>query len=46
MIAEPAIQQRLLQLAEVDTELNRIDHRRRTMPELAEITEGERTVQA
>lgn len=46
MIAEPAIQQRLLQLAEVDTELNRIDHRRRTMPELAEIVEGERTVQA
>jgi predicted nucleic acid-binding Zn-ribbon protein len=46
VIAEPAIQQRLLQLAEVDTELNRIDHRRRTMPELAEITEGERTVQA
>ena len=45
MIAEPAIQQRLLQLAEVDTELNRIDHRRRTMPELAEIIEGEKTVQ-
>ncbi|MDQ2708711.1 MAG: hypothetical protein M3Z25_14195 [Actinomycetota bacterium] len=45
MIAEPAAQQRLLQLAEVDTELSRIDHRRRTMPELAEITEAERTVQ-
>lgn len=46
MIAEPAAQQRLLQLAEVDTELSRIDHRRRTMPELAEITEAERTLQA
>jgi hypothetical protein len=46
VIAEPATQQRLLELAEVDTELNRIDHRRRTMPELAEIIEGERTVQA
>jgi predicted nucleic acid-binding Zn-ribbon protein len=45
VIAEPATQQRLLELAEVDTELNRIDHRRRTMPELAEIIEGERTVQ-
>lgn len=46
MIAEPAIQQRLLQLAEVDTELNRIDHRRRTLPELTEIIEGEKTVQS
>ena len=46
MIAEPAIQQRLLQLAEVDTELTRIDHRRRTMPEIAEITECERAVRA
>jgi uncharacterized protein len=42
--AEPAVQQRLLQLADVDAELNRIDHRRRAMPELAEITDGERTV--
>jgi predicted nucleic acid-binding Zn-ribbon protein len=45
VIAEPATQLRLLQLAEVDTELNRVDHRRRTMPELAEIIEGEKTVQ-
>jgi predicted nucleic acid-binding Zn-ribbon protein len=45
VIAEPAIQLRLLQLAEVDTELNRIDHRRRTMPELVEIIQGEKTVQ-
>lgn len=44
MNAEPAAQQRLLQLAEIDTELNRIDHRRRTMPELAEITEAERVL--
>ncbi|GAA5147715.1 C4-type zinc ribbon domain-containing protein [Pseudonocardia eucalypti] len=42
MNAEPAAQQRLLQLADVDAELNRIDHRRRAMPELAEITEAEK----
>jgi predicted nucleic acid-binding Zn-ribbon protein len=42
--AEPAVQQRLLQLAEVDAELNRIDHRRRSMPELAEIAEAETSV--
>lgn len=46
MNAEPAAQQRLLQLAAIDTELNRIDHRRRTMPELAEITEAERVLRA
>lgn len=45
MIAEPAAQQRLLRLAEVDTELGRVEHRRRTMPELTEIAEAERTVQ-
>jgi uncharacterized protein len=39
--ADPAVQRRLLDLAEVDAELNRIDHRRRTLPELAEITERE-----
>lgn len=39
--ADPAVQRRLLDLAEVDTELTRIDHRRRTLPELAEITERE-----
>ena len=44
MIAEPAAQQRLLELADVDTELNRIDHQRRTLPALAEITEAERAV--
>jgi hypothetical protein len=36
------VQRKLLDLADVDTELNRIDHRRRTLPELAEITERER----
>jgi len=44
--ADPAVQRRLLDLAEVDAELSRADHRRRTMPELAEITEAEKTVQA
>jgi predicted nucleic acid-binding Zn-ribbon protein len=42
--AEPAVQQRLLELAGVDAELNRIQHRRRAMPELAEIAEAERSV--
>ncbi|MGH3492759.1 MAG: zinc ribbon domain-containing protein [Sciscionella sp.] len=37
MRAEPGVQRRLLELAEVDAELDRVDHRRRTLPELAEI---------
>jgi ribonuclease HI len=41
--ADPAVQRLLLDLADVDTELTRIDHRRRTLPELAEITEREKT---
>lgn len=41
MRADPAVQRRLLDLAEVDAELNRIDHRRRTLPELVEIVERE-----
>ena len=45
MIAEPAVQQRLLELAGVDAELNRINHQRRTLPALAEITVAERSVQ-
>lgn len=45
MIAEPAVQQRLLELADVDIELSRLEHRRRTMPEVAEVTEAEKTVQ-
>jgi len=45
VIAEPVAQQRLLELAEADTELSRINHRRRAMPEFAEITQAEREVQ-
>ncbi|UVS77232.1 zinc ribbon domain-containing protein [Actinokineospora sp. UTMC 2448] len=46
MKADPAVQRGLLDLAEVDAELNRIDHRRRTAPELAEIAEAEKAVRA
>lgn len=46
MKADPAVQRRLLDLAEVDAELSRVEHRRRTLPELAEVAEAERTVQA
>lgn len=35
--ASPEAQQRLLELADLDTELGRLDHRRRTMPEIAEL---------
>ena len=44
MKVDPAVQRRLLDLAEVDAELTRIEHRRRTLPETAEITEGEQTL--
>lgn len=44
--ADPAVQRRLLELADVDAELSRVEHRRRTLPELAEIAEAERSVQA
>ncbi|SHG91258.1 zinc ribbon domain-containing protein [Streptoalloteichus hindustanus] len=46
MKAQPAAQRRLLDLAKVDAELHRVAHRRRTMPELAEIAELERAVRA
>lgn len=46
MKADPAVQRRLLELAEVDAELNRINHRRRTLPELEEIGRAERELQA
>lgn len=46
MKADPAVQRMLLDLAEIDAELARIDHRRAKLPELAEITELERTHQA
>ena len=37
MKASPEAQQRLLELADLDTELGRLDHRRRTLPENAEL---------
>jgi len=41
--ASPEAQLRLLELAELDTELSRLDHRRRSLPEIAELTAlGER----
>ncbi|WP_024877574.1 zinc ribbon domain-containing protein [Saccharomonospora piscinae] len=42
MKAEPAVQRQLLDLAKVDAELNRVAHRRRTLPELAEIENAEK----
>ncbi|MFC4853918.1 zinc ribbon domain-containing protein [Actinophytocola glycyrrhizae] len=45
MKADPAVQRKLLELADVDAELARVDHRRRTLPELAEIAEAEKSVQ-
>jgi uncharacterized protein len=44
--ADPAVQRRLLELAEVDAELARVEHRRRTLPELTEIATAELSVQA
>src|SRR5262249_61240572 len=35
--ASPEAQLRLLELADLDTELGRLDHRRRTLPETAEL---------
>lgn len=46
MKADPAVQKRLLDLAEVDAELNRAAHRRRTLPELAEIAQAETELRA
>ena len=44
MKADPAVQQRLLDLADVDAELSRLAHRRRTLPEHAALTEAEAAV--
>ncbi|MFE3173209.1 zinc ribbon domain-containing protein [Amycolatopsis sp. NPDC059090] len=44
MKSDPAVQRQLLELAKVDAELSRVAHRRRTLPELAEIEAGEKTV--
>lgn len=46
MKADPAVQRRLLELADADAELARVEHRRRTLPELEEIAEAEQSVQA
>ena len=46
MKADPAVQRRLLDLADADAELARIEHRRRTLPELVEITDAEKSLQA
>lgn len=43
MKADPAVQRQMLELAKVDAELSRTAHRRRTLPELAEIDAGEKT---
>ncbi|HVW40881.1 MAG TPA: C4-type zinc ribbon domain-containing protein [Amycolatopsis sp.] len=44
MKADPAVQRQLLDLAKVDADLSRVAHRRRTLPELAEIEAAEKTV--
>lgn len=46
MKADPAVQRRLLELADVDGELTRLAHRRRTLPEHAQLTEAEAAVRA
>lgn len=46
MKADPAAQRRLLTLAEVDAELTRLAHRRRTLPEHAALTAAETAVRA
>ncbi len=47
MRAQPEVQRRLLELAEIDTELARAAHRRRTLPEAQEVErlQAERTAQ-
>jgi predicted nucleic acid-binding Zn-ribbon protein len=44
--ADPAVQRRLLELANADAELARIEHRRRTLPEIAEVTAAEQSLRA
>ncbi len=46
MKADPAVQQRLLELAEVDAELSRLAHRRRTLPEHVALEQAEAAVRA
>lgn len=42
--AAPAVQRELLDLANVDTELGRVEHRRKNLPEAAEVEQAERAV--
>lgn len=44
MKAQPAVQRRLLDLAEADGELARLAHRRRTLPEHAQLADAEAAV--
>jgi predicted nucleic acid-binding Zn-ribbon protein len=44
--ADPAVQRQLLDLADADAELARIEHRRRTLPEIAEIATAEQSARA
>ena len=46
MKADPAVQRRLLDLADIDAELDRLAHRRRTLPEHTELTAAETAVRA
>lgn len=46
MKADPAVQQRLLELADTDAQLARVAHRRKTLPELAEIEQVEKELRA
>jgi hypothetical protein len=46
MKADPGVQRRLLDLAEVDAELSRLAHRRRTLPEDTELAQAEAAVRA
>lgn len=46
MNADSAAQRRLLDLADADAELDRAAHRRRSLPELAEIEQAERELRA
>ncbi len=46
MKADPFVQLRLLDLQALDSAIDRLDHRRRTLPELAEITRLEAAVAA
>lgn len=46
MKADPGVQRRLLDLADIDAELSRLAHRRRTLPEDAELERAESAVRA